>query len=118
MRSAYPVPMAGILVQAGFAAHNPWMHKRLLLILLFPLLFPSEFDARWLRALDARTLRRIRGVLFRAEDAAAGWQAPDYALRSLLDALAYAVSQISAAGQSLTEPFSSFTTLIRASGSS
>ena len=39
---------------------------------LFRLLFPGEFDARWLRALDARTLRRIRGVLFRAEDAAAG----------------------------------------------
>ncbi len=67
---------------------------------LFGLMFPGEFDARWLRALDSRTLRRIRIVLFRAEEAAAPSRVPAYALRSLMDALAYAVSQISAAGQS------------------
>ena len=37
--------MAGILVQAAFAAHNPRMHPRLLLALLFPLLFPFTSPA-------------------------------------------------------------------------
>ncbi len=64
---------------------------------LFPLLFPSEFDARWLRALDKPTLERLRRTLF--DDAAEG-SAQAYTLRTLLNALAYAISQISAAGQS------------------
>ena len=59
---------------------------------LFGLLFPSELDARWLRALDERTLRRLRTTLFRADARlGAGDQRPsvgDYALRTLLDALA------------------------------
>ena len=71
---------------------------------LFGLLFPSELDARWLRALDERTLRRLRTTLFRADARlGAGDQRPsvgDYALRTLLDALASAISQISAVGQS------------------
>ena len=64
---------------------------------LFPLLFPTEFDALWLRALDAPTLRRLRRVLLgpRAQDGA-----HQYALRTLLNALAHALSQISATGQS------------------
>jgi site-specific recombinase len=62
---------------------------------LFALLFPTEFDARWLRALDPATLRRLRAVLFPAS----GAHAQDYALRTLLDAMAFAVSQISAVGQ-------------------
>ena len=66
---------------------------------LFRLLFPGEFDAHWLRALDARTLTRLRTVLFRTEARPAAPGAPGYALRSLLDALAYAISQIGAAGQ-------------------
>ena len=64
---------------------------------LFPLLFPSEFDARWLRALDKPTLERLRRTLF---DDAPAEGAPAYALLTLLNALAYAISQISAAGQS------------------
>ncbi|MFT4195676.1 recombinase [Ottowia sp.] len=64
---------------------------------LFTLLLPTEFDARWLRALDEPTLRRLRAVLFPPATDAHG---PDYALRTLLDATAYAVSQISAVGQS------------------
>lgn len=87
---------------------------------LFTLLFPSEFDAQWLRALDARTLRRLGVLLFRAApepgahalpDApaahahvAAGLSGvpgvPDPTLGTLLDAVAFSVSQISAAGQS------------------
>ncbi|WOP15821.1 recombinase [Ottowia sp. SB7-C50] len=66
---------------------------------LFELLFPTDFDARWLRALDARTLRRLRVILFHAETATPS-RVPDYVLRTLMDALAYATSQISAAGQS------------------
>ena len=66
---------------------------------LFTLLFPGDFDARWLRALDARTLRRLRTVLFRPEAQAAS-RVPDYALRALMDALAFATSQISAIGHS------------------
>jgi len=64
---------------------------------LFSLLLPTEFDARWLRALDAPTLHRLRAVLFPPSAAAPDH---DYALRTLLDATAYAVSQISAVGQS------------------
>jgi len=63
---------------------------------LFTLLFPTEFDARWLRALDAPTLERMRALLF---PAAPGARGPNYGLRTLLDAMALAVSQISAAGQ-------------------
>ncbi len=64
---------------------------------LFPLLFPGEFDAQWLRALDGPTLRRLRRVLL---GPAAQDGAPHYALRTLLNALAHALSQISATGQS------------------
>ena len=64
---------------------------------LFTLLLPTEFDARWLRALDEATLHRLRAVLFPPAPDAHGH---DYALRTLLDATAYAVSQISAVGQS------------------
>ena len=67
---------------------------------LFGLLLPGEFDARWLRALDERTLTRLRVTLFYAEPDEPRPDRPDYALRTLLDALAYAISQISAAGQS------------------
>ena len=64
---------------------------------LFALLLPGEFDARWLRALDKPTLERLRRTLF--DDAAEG-SAQAYTLLTLLNALAYAISQISAAGQS------------------
>ena len=64
---------------------------------LFPLLFPDEFDALWLRALDKPTLERLRRVLFGGQ---ASGGAETYALRTLLHALAYAISQISAVGQS------------------
>ncbi len=68
---------------------------------LFPLLLPGEFDARWLRALDPATLERLRRVLFGIESPTEPETgAPAYALRTLLDALAYAISQISAVGQS------------------
>jgi len=63
---------------------------------LFTLLFPTEFDARWLRALDTPTLERMRALLF---PAAPGAQGPNYGLRTLLDAMALTVSQISAMGQ-------------------
>ena len=66
---------------------------------LFGLMFPTELDAKWLRALDEPTLQRLRTTLFRAEghstQAGGG-----YALRTLLDAMAYATGQISAIGQS------------------
>lgn len=64
---------------------------------LYPLLFPTDFDARWLRALDQPTLERLRRVLF-ADASSQGAQA--YALRTLLNAMAFAVIQISAVGQS------------------
>ena len=67
---------------------------------LFSLLFPHEFDAKWLRALDEDTLRRLRNLLFQAEPREVDTQRPNYALRVLLDALSNAVSQISAVGQS------------------
>ncbi|MBK6869054.1 MAG: recombinase [Burkholderiales bacterium] len=67
---------------------------------LFGLLLPGEFDARWLRALDERTLTRLRVTLFYADPGEPRPDRPDYALRTLLDALAYAISQISAVGQS------------------
>ena len=66
---------------------------------LFGLMFPTELDAKWLRALDEPTLQRLRTTLFRAEghstQAGGG-----YALRTLLDAMAYATGQISSIGQS------------------
>ena len=66
---------------------------------LFGLMFPTELDAKWLRALDEPTLQRLRTTLFRAEGH--GTQAGGgYALRTLLDAMAYATGQISAIGQS------------------
>lgn len=67
---------------------------------LFGLLFPSERDASWLRALDERTLQRLRTVLFQADPEQGPTPVPRYALRTLLDALAHAISQISAVGQS------------------
>ncbi|WP_431777620.1 site-specific recombinase [Ottowia caeni] len=68
---------------------------------LFGLLFPGEFDARWLRALDAGTLERLRSLLFRAtpEDLEQSGS-PDFAQRVLLDALTYSISQIIAIGLS------------------
>ncbi|AVO33112.1 site-specific recombinase [Ottowia oryzae] len=67
---------------------------------LFPLLFPTEFDGRWLRALDARTLTRLRTVLFRAAPDAPPPNVNDYAIRTLLDAMMFAVTQICAIGHS------------------
>lgn len=69
---------------------------------LFSLLFPHEFDAKWLRALDKPTLERLRQVLFTNPEAHASTHpsGEKYALRTLLDALSYAISQISAVGQS------------------
>lgn len=106
------VDATSLLADLGFAPRNAFLAEladrlRRKLILptpettdlreLFPLLFPYEFDARWLRALDAPTLQRLRRVLL-------GPETPDsahnYALRTLLNALAHALSQISAAGQS------------------
>ena len=68
---------------------------------LFGLLFPSEFDARWLRALDAETLDRLHTTLFQGspEDLEKSG-APDYAQRVLLDALTYSIGQINAIGLS------------------
>ncbi|MBH1963514.1 MAG: site-specific recombinase, partial [Comamonadaceae bacterium] len=66
---------------------------------LFDLLFPSEFDARWLRALDTDTLRRLRSLLFKA-DTQGQTTAADYAQRVLLDALTYSLGQINAIGLS------------------
>lgn len=68
---------------------------------LFSLLFPTEFDAKWLRALDTETLTRLRTVLFRVESSQpTNHEVPDYSLRTLLDALSYAVLQICATGLS------------------
>lgn len=68
---------------------------------LFGLLFPSEFDAMWLRALDAETLQRLRSLLFRTSpDELRQPSSPDYAQRVLLDALTYSISQIIAIGLS------------------
>lgn len=68
---------------------------------LFSLLFPHDFDAKWLRALDARTLERLRALLFRGEPPREETPPrPDYALRTLLDAMSFAVMQICATGQS------------------
>ena len=68
-----------LLADLGFAAYGSLgselqrrLHRRLLPVTpettdlseLFRLLFPSEFDARWLRALDERTLARLTRVLF------------------------------------------------------
>ncbi|MDO5087648.1 MAG: recombinase, partial [Comamonadaceae bacterium] len=66
---------------------------------LLYLLLPSELDARWLRALDKDTARRLGELLF---DEAPDGPGSDmhYAERVLLDALTYAVSQISAIGMS------------------
>lgn len=67
---------------------------------LFPLLFPTEFDAKWLRALDARTLTRLRLVLFRAAPDAPPPNINDYAMRTLMDAMMFAITQICAIGHS------------------
>ena len=67
---------------------------------LFGLLFPSELDAKWLRGLDERTLRRLRTTLFRTDAGSHRPSGAKYGLRTLLDALASAISQISAVGQS------------------
>ena len=68
---------------------------------LIYLLFPGELDARWLRALDKETTRRMGELLFDEESPGPGSAAQyDYAERALLDALTYAVSQISAIGLS------------------
>ncbi len=103
-----------LLADLGFAPHAAFfsefsnrLRRKLLPVTpettdlgqLFDLLFPSEFDAKWLRALDTDTLRRLRALLFRVEpnDQPA---APDYAQRVLLDALTYALGQINATGLS------------------
>ena len=67
---------------------------------LFPLLFPSEFDAKWLRALDARTLTRLRTVMFRAAPGAPPPNVNDYAQRAVMDAMMFAITQICAIGHS------------------
>ena len=67
---------------------------------LFPLLFPTEFDAKWLRTLDARTLMRLRTVLFRAAPDAPPPNINDYAMRTVMDAVMFAVTQICAIGHS------------------
>ena len=67
---------------------------------LFPLLFPTEFDGRWLRALDARTLTRLRTVLFRAAPGAPPPNVTDYAMRAVMDAMMFAITQICAIGHS------------------
>ena len=66
---------------------------------LIYLLFPSELDARWLRALDKDTARRLGELLFDEEPIGPG-SAMHYAENALLDALTYAVSQICAIGMS------------------
>ena len=67
---------------------------------LFPLLFPTDFDAKWLRALDDRTLRRLRVVLFGAAPDAPPPNITDYAMRTVMDAVMLAITQICAIGQS------------------
>lgn len=67
---------------------------------LFDLLLPTELDAKWLRALDERTLRRLNDSLFRTATGGRRPSIANFAQRTLLDALASAVSQISAVGQS------------------
>jgi site-specific recombinase len=67
---------------------------------LFPQLFPSEFDAKWLRALDARTLTRLRTVMFRAAPDAPPPNVNDYAQRAVMDAMMFAITQICAIGHS------------------
>lgn len=104
-----------LLAHLGFAPHGSFpselahrLSRKLLPVApdttnlseLFGLLFPSELDAKWLRALDERTLRRLRTTLFRADPASPHTGVATYALRTLLDALAAAISQISATGQS------------------
>ncbi|MDO5693127.1 MAG: recombinase [Pseudomonadota bacterium] len=104
-----------LLAHLGFAPHGSFgselahrLRRKLLpmspdttdLSELFGQLFPSELDAKWLRALDERTLRRLRTTLFRTDPDSRRPDVGDYALRTLLDALASAISQISAVGQS------------------
>ena len=67
---------------------------------LFPLLFPSEFDAKWLRALDAPTLTRLRTVMFRAAPDEPPPNVNDYAMHAVMDAMMFAVTQICAIGHS------------------
>ena len=64
---------------------------------LIYLLFPGELDARWLRALDPETARRMGELLFDEDPPGAG-STMHYAERALLDALTYATSQICAIG--------------------
>lgn len=66
---------------------------------LLYLLLPRELDARWLRALDKDTARRLGELLFDEAPDGPG-SSTHYAERVLLDALTYAVSQISAIGMS------------------
>jgi len=67
---------------------------------LFGLLLPSRFDVRWIQALDTDTLQRLRTLLLEPADAASAddpsWTGPWQA--SLLDALAFSISQVSATG--------------------
>lgn len=56
---------------------------------LFGLLFPHPFDVRWLQALDQATLVRLRELLL---------PPPSRWTQQLLDAIAFASSQVSATG--------------------
>ncbi len=104
-----------LLADLGFAAQGAFMselthrlQRKLIpptpettdLSELFPLLFPSEFDAKWLRALDAATLTRLRTVMFRAAPDEPPTNVNDYAMRAVMDAMMFAVTQICAIGHS------------------
>ena len=62
---------------------------------LFDLLMPTRFDMRWLQALDADTLTRVRTLLL---DAPADSPAAGFWSKAVLDALTFSVGQLSATG--------------------
>jgi site-specific recombinase len=109
------VDMAPMLADFGFAPRTAFLselghrlNKRLLpttpettdMAELFELLFPSDADMHWLRALPADTLKRMHALLFAIPTGTdtdpahghSGWE------QTLMDALTYCVSQVSSTG--------------------
>jgi site-specific recombinase len=65
---------------------------------LFGLLLPTDFDARWLKALDSATLQRLHQRLLAPPAAPAQVHASGFWQTALMDALVFCVSQVSATG--------------------
>ena len=107
------VDLAPLLADHGFAPRTAFLsefghrlRRKLLpgtpettdLGALFDLLLPDPADVRWLRALDSRTLGRLRALLFGGADAAPAGSTTSPWERDLLDALVFCVGQITATG--------------------